>query len=163
MAKTLRGLFVVGALVLAAQACSGADPTVRGCGSIIRSLRAPGGEGGMRERFESLEAETQYRVYICGQQATLPPINFGYELARQGERTARHLRVKLASSEHDRTILDIIYVFSLMTDVSDYDPKSDVAMMRLLDENIKGMSNDQMRNYARGYYNEILNESRGER
>lgn len=92
-----------------------ADPAVRAeCPALWDAwlTKAP---ADVTARLPSESLETQYSVYLCGTQATHPPVKYLADvLASQGEQMASFLRQKLAGRPDDLTINDITRVLEHM-------------------------------------------------
>ena len=87
--------------------------------------------------FEKYDFDTQYKIYICGQQKVEPPmLHLASAFAREGGRIVPLLEAKLESAHNDLTIRDIVFVFKRMNDLGTYDVAGDKSLMGELREKV---------------------------
>jgi hypothetical protein len=151
-------LFVAVVLVaaLAVGGCApNVDPEVRDCPRLFDTYLVRGVQTETIRRFNSLDMETRYRIYICSHQYTHPPL-LGLEtyFARDVE-AAAFLESKLQQAEHDLTIRDIVDVFVEMSEQNSYDVAGDADLMELLQRKSAQIREPQWRNYTMQRLGEI--------
>ena len=99
--------------------------------------------------FESYDFETQYKIYICGQQCREPPdMGLAIPFARQGGRIVQPLKSKLQSTDNDQIISEIIFVFGVMSASGTYDVAGDKALMSELREKTSAIRDPAWRKMA---------------
>jgi len=89
--------------------------------------------------FQKYDLETQYKIYICGQQREPPMLGLVAPLAREGGRIVPLLKAKLESTNDDSTVEAIIYVFKEMNDLGTYDVAADKSLMEELRLKVSGI------------------------
>jgi len=90
--------------------------------------------------FEKYDFDTQYKIYICGQQKVEPPMmHLSLPFAREGGRIVPRLEAKLESAHDDLTIRDIVRLFRVMNDLGTYDVAADKSLMEELRSKVTGM------------------------
>ena len=111
------------------------------------------------EKFGSYDIETQYEIFICGNQTIHPPaIYLARPFALQGEKAADFLKVKLYETKNDHTIRDVILVFETMCVLNTYDVASDSELIRLFKNKTEIIKNDDWRIIVEQMVNRIINE-----
>ena len=85
--------------------------------------------------FGSLDIESQYAVFICGNQVREPPsIHLATPFAKEGVAVVGFLQAKLAAAHGDLTIRDILLVFTEMSRRKTYNVASDGDLMKVITE-----------------------------
>ena len=80
--------------------------------------------------FLKNDFDTQYKIYICGQQSVEPPmLHLASPFAREGRAIVKPLREKLRSTKKDKDVRDIVRVFREMSDLGSYDVVDDKPLM----------------------------------
>lgn len=88
--------------------------------------------------FRDLDLETQYTVFICGNQKREPPaIYLADTFAQGGVAAADFLREKLERANDDLTISDIILVLQRMSQRDTYDVASDAVLLGVVAAAVK--------------------------
>ena len=83
--------------------------------------------------FLKQDFDTQYKLYIYGSQQIEPPaIDLAYTMAKQGAKIVEPLRAKLEATHDDRTITDILFVFTAMSALESYDVAGNKPLMQEL-------------------------------
>jgi hypothetical protein len=114
-------------------------------------------------KFGSYDLETQYGIFICGNQGIHPPaIYLAEPFARGGEPAARFLQIKLSQAKDDPTIRDIVSVFVQMTRMGTYDVPGDSALMDLITVAVAGMKDDDWKRIAEGMVARIATYGKNE-
>ena len=86
-----------------------------------------------RVEFEKYDFDTQYDIFICSQQKVEPPeLELATLFASKGTAIIRPLEMKLNETRDDRTIRDIVFVFSEMSRQGTYDVASDKSLLNEL-------------------------------
>lgn len=85
--------------------------------------------------FRSFDVETQYAIFICGNQVREPPsIHLATPFAKEGEAVVGFLKRKLSTARGDLTIRDILLVFQEMSRRNTYNIAGDDDLMRVITE-----------------------------
>jgi len=85
--------------------------------------------------FGDLDIESQYAVFICGNQVREPPsIHLATPFAKEGPAVVGYLKAKLAAARGDLTIRDILLVFEEMSRRKTYDVVGDVDLMLVISQ-----------------------------
>jgi len=93
------------------------------------------------KKIHDYDLETQYDLYIVGQQANHPPtIYLADELAKNGKAIVPLLREKLESPhKYEATVSDIVLVLYQMAPQKTYDVRNDKALMALVEKRVSEM------------------------
>lgn len=84
--------------------------------------------------FGSLDVESQYAIFICGNQVREPPsIHLATPFAKEGEAVVGFLKAKLSAARGDLTINDIILVFEQMSRGKTYNVAGDAELMKVIE------------------------------
>lgn len=87
--------------------------------------------------FGDLDVESQYAVFICGNQVREPPaIYLATPFAKEGGSVVGFLKAKLAAARGDLTISDIILVFQRMSESEIYKVSGDPDLMKVIEDAI---------------------------
>lgn len=101
----------------------------------------------IEDEFLSHDMDTQYTIYICGNQYMHPPaLYLAAPFASQGERAATFLERKLV--EHpvdDATVRDILQVFVEMRVQRTYDLKSNEPLLNMLGARVRAIDDPELR------------------
>ena len=89
--------------------------------------------------FQKYDIETQYKIYICGQQREPPMLELSSPFAQEGGRIVPLLKMKLESTDNDSRIRDIVRLFREMNDLGTYDVAADTSLMEELRSKVTGM------------------------
>jgi hypothetical protein len=85
--------------------------------------------------FNEYPIDQQYAIYLYGNQVLHPPaLYLADALAANGQTIVAPLSDRLAASENDQTIRDLVMVFSAMNRLKSYDVARDASLMRRLTE-----------------------------
>ena len=139
-----------------AVACNGPrSAEVHDCRSVISQyLSKPSDE--TIAVFEAADPDTKYRIFICGNQAVEPPrLELATEFAKGGQGVEPFLRQKLAETQDEATIRDILQVYREMQFLGTYDVKADEELMQLLRERVRSIRDSFWREYCAGILTEI--------
>ena len=122
---------------------------LRICPSLAKTYLAQS-QAELDKEFISHDLDTQYAIYICGNQYIHPPkIHLKTPFASQGKSAAMFLKEKLLASEiSDSTVRDILLVFVEMTRQGTYDVRSDDGLMDVLVAKAGAVQHPQVRAYA---------------
>ena len=83
-----------------------------------------------KAEFEKYDFETQYKIYICSQQNVEPPaLELATVFAAEGGTIVKPLESKLEETDNDRTIRDIVFVFSEMCRQATHQVSMDKSLM----------------------------------
>lgn len=83
--------------------------------------------------FGTLDIESQYAVYICGNQVREPPsIHLATAFAKEGATAVGFLKAKLAAAKSDLTVRDILLVFEEMNRRRTYNVAGDSDLMSVI-------------------------------
>jgi hypothetical protein len=108
------------------------------------------------DEFKTHDLETQYSIYICGNQFRHPPaLHLAAPFASQGEPAAIFLKQKLATATGIATIRDILNVYAEMQRQHTYDVKGDTSLLLLFDQKISTIRDSYWRKYCDGIVGEI--------
>ena len=111
-------------------------------------------------QFGEYDFETQYRIYICGQQHAEPPdLGLVAPFAREGSRIVQPLKLKLEGTDDDETVRDIVYVFKEMNRLGTYDVAGDKALMGELREKTTAIRDPTWRQIAEERFQAIRTKS----
>lgn len=84
-------------------------------------------------QFSSLDIESQYAIFICGNQVREPPsIHLATPFAKEGQSVVGFLKAKLIAATSDLTIRDILLVFSDMSRYKSYNVVGDTDLMKVI-------------------------------
>lgn len=112
--------------------CDVGIPQLSGCPPVAVEYFVHHGWQDTRD-FTRLDLETQYAIFICGQQRMgAPRIELSEALAMEGAPAATFLKQKLARATDDLTIRDIINVLTLMQLRGTYQVADDPALLDLM-------------------------------
>ncbi len=89
--------------------------------------------------FQKYDIETQYKIYICGQQREPPMLELASPFAQEGGRIVPLLKMKLESTDNDLRIRDIVRLFREMNDLGTYNVAGDKSLMEELRSKVSGM------------------------
>ena len=89
--------------------------------------------------FQKYDIETQYKIYICGQQREPPMLELSSPFAREGGRIVPLLKLKLESTDNDLRIRDIVRLFREMNDLGTYNVAADKSLMEELRSKVSEM------------------------
>ena len=99
-----------------------------------------------RVEFEKYDFDTQYRIFICSQQKVEPPeLELATLFASKGTAIIKPLESKLNETNEDRTIRDIVFVFSEMSRQGTYEVASDKSLMDELQEKTNAIRDPTVR------------------
>ncbi len=83
--------------------------------------------------FDGYPIDQQYAIYLYGNQVLHPPALYLVDaFAANGQTIVAPLSDRLAASENDQTIRDLVMVFSAMNRLKSYNVAQDDALMRRL-------------------------------
>ncbi|MGH6755568.1 MAG: hypothetical protein ACREDP_25765, partial [Bradyrhizobium sp.] len=83
--------------------------------------------------FRSLDIDSQYAVFICGNQRREPPsIYLATPFAQEGKSVVGFLKAKLLAARGDLTITDILLVFEEMSRAQTYNVGGDDDLMKVI-------------------------------
>ena len=88
--------------------------------------------------FQKYDIETQYKIYICGQQREPPMLELVSPFAREGGHIVPLLKAKLENTSNDSTIEDIVYLFKEMNNLGTYNVAADKPLMEELRSKVTG-------------------------
>jgi hypothetical protein len=162
-ARPLRGLFRLGvvAALWASTGCRGpADPELGKCDFWIGAFYSKP----MAERirtFRSYDLESQYEIFLCGNDVVHPPALYLAEpFGEEGAAAVPLLKAKLANAKGDLVIRDIIVVFREMKQRGTYDFSKDRELSELMIEKVRGMRYQGWKTIVQTDLNEILDSHR---
>lgn len=159
MAYIRRLLIAFGATALASCGHPRADPAVGDCSAIARKYFEDQTLLVTRQQFSSYDLDTQYKIFVCGNQYEIPSFNLQIEFANEGARAVPFLQEKLRQSEVDLTTWDIVGVFSLMSASHQYDVRQDPSVMSLLRDKVRAIHDPNMRSAAQSQLDMISADS----
>jgi len=108
------------------------------------------------KKIHEYDLETQYDLYIVGQQVIHPPMMLDDELAKNGKAIVPLLREKLASPpKYEATVRDIVQVLDQMARQKTYDVRNDNALIALAEKRVS-----EMKGYWKSYTQEMLDDIR---
>jgi len=97
--------------------------------------------------FAEYSFDQQYAIYLYGNQVQHPPaIYLTDSFAAGGQDLVAPLSMRLAASEHDLTIRDLVMVFAAMNRLETYDVAHDESLMRSLTEATARMKETDWKN-----------------
>lgn len=106
--------------------------------------------------FGSYDLDSQYQIFLCGNQVLHPPaIYLAEPFARKGRVAVPLLKAKLELADDDLTIRDIILVFSEMSRLGSYSVSKDADLMKLIRKKADGMHDPEWRDIARENVNKL--------
>ena|SRR3972149_832591 len=148
-------LFVVLVAACEAPRVRSATPELQSCPTLaITYFRKP-----LKQtiaEFTSYGLETQYTIYLCGNQYMHPPaLHLATQFASGGQRAAVFLKEKLSQMDDDATIRDIVRVFVEMQRQGTYDVKGDSLLIQLLNEKVRSIQDGYWQNFCRELMGEI--------
>jgi hypothetical protein len=112
------------------------------------------------EEFRKRDAEDQYPMLICGNQAIHPPAQYLIRpLAQEGQPAAAFLKKKLLTATDDLTIRDIIMVFAEMNRSRTYDVINDRDLMTLIQSRAGAMKDPGWKIFVNQQLSEIGHSS----
>jgi len=99
--------------------------------------------------FTGYALNTQYVIYICGNQHIHPPaLYLAAPFASQGKKVVDLLSNKIASGVDDLTVRDILQVFVEMDRQKTYDVRSDEKVIETLTERVRNISDPRWKGYC---------------
>lgn len=108
------------------------------------------------EEFLRSDIETRYAIYLCGNQYMHPATQYLAEpFARGGKSVADFLRSKLAKTNDDLTVRDIVRVFVEMKSNRTYDVANDRDLMQLISARAETMKDAEWKRVVAGMVDEI--------
>lgn len=159
----MRARQIVPVCILAACSC-GRTPAraVADCPTLVRTYFALPLRQRIQE-FKTHDIDTQYRIYICGNQALEPPaLYLAPQFASGGLPVAALLKGKLAAGVDDPTTRDILQVFVAMAHQHSYDVKNDSVLMQLIETRTRAIRDPQWRTFAEKLVGEIAQHDSSE-
>ena len=137
------GTMIAGAIVVFSQtACSGTTRKVGDfyCSDLTETFFYGKSIKSRMSDFGNYPVEKQYAIFICGNQVIHPPaIYLVTPFANEGGQVIDFLTGKLAETNDDLTIRDIIFVIAEMSRLHTYDVAHNEKLMRSMEERVKGM------------------------
>lgn len=110
------------------------DSSNLGCSKLNKTFFSKPTTTQMAE-FSSLDIDSQYAVFICGNQVREPPsIHFATPFAKEGKSVVGFLKSKLVTASGDLTIRDILLVFSEMSRRKTYNVAGDADLIKVITE-----------------------------
>lgn len=110
--------------------------------------------------FGGLNVDSQYAVFICGNQVREPPsIHLATPFAKEGEAVVGFLKAKLAAARGDLTIRDILLVFAEMSRRGTYNVAGDDDLMRVITEAVGKVKDMDWRRTCEQSVREIRHEA----
>lgn len=107
-------------------------------------------------RFSNYTLEDQYSIYTCGNEVVHPPAMYlAGPLAMNGKAAVHFLKVKLLQAKNDLLIHNIILIFAEMSRRKTYDIMGDRQLVRLLDNSVAKMKNEEWRHMVDQMMKEI--------
>ena len=106
----------------------GKDPVVRDFFRKTSEERA--------KAFANYDIETQYAIFIYGQQGIRPPLFYDDNFAKGGTNIVGLLKEKLLQAEDDITIYNILMVLEKMTKQDTCDVAADKDLMLLVNKSV---------------------------
>lgn len=114
----------------------------------------------MVERFRGYDLETQFELFIVGNQIVHPPtLHLAREIAKRGPSLVPFLRRKLATTKNELTIRDIVLVLVEMDHLKLYDVSKDTLLIALAEKRTASMQS-LWKSTTQRYVEEIRNSSR---
>jgi hypothetical protein len=99
--------------------------------------------------FLKYDFDTQYKIYICGNQSVEPPMmHLASAFASEGTSVVNPLRKKLENATRDKDVRDIVRVFRVMSDLATYNVAADKPLMQELRLKVSDMRDDFWRELA---------------
>ncbi len=112
------------------------DSSSLGCSKLNKTFFSKPTTVQMAE-FGSLDIESQYALFICGNQVREPPsIHLATPFAKEGAAVVDFLQAKLAAARGDLTIRDILLVFAEMSRRKTYAVADNSDLMKVITEAI---------------------------
>lgn len=106
--------------------------------------------------FTARDLESQYMIYICGNQYIHPPaLHLAAPFASEGKPAALFLEQKLSAASSPSSIRDILNVYAEMQRQKTYDVKSNASLIQLLDTKISTIADSYWRDHCQGILNTI--------
>ena len=97
-------------------------------------------------QFGSYDVESQYDIFICGNQVVHPPATYlAGPFAMEGESVVHFLKTKLLQAKDDQTIRDVILVFTEMSRRKTYDVARNSDLMVLITDSVARIKDDDWR------------------
>jgi hypothetical protein len=125
----------VALMLVWSRASAAEDSSMLGCSKFNKTFFGRPTTIQMSE-FSSLYIDSQYAVFICGNQVREPPsIHLVTAFAKEGESVVGFLKAKLAASG-DLTIRDILLAFSEMSRRKTYNATGDADLMKVTIETV---------------------------
>ena len=160
--KVMISRAVFSTLLLGSSVCQSAmveSPTEHECDRLISSFFMKLNAVERQEQFSHLDIDTQYSVYICGNQKVHPPtVYLAESFSRQGKKIIPFLTDKLLSTKSDHSIRDIVYIFGWMQRLKIYDVASDVALIELINNKTSEIHNEFWREHVKKEVAEIISK-----
>lgn len=117
------------------------DSQLRDCSAFDREYFSRYEPEQLAREFVRLSRETQYEMFICGQQRIEPPATFlARAFASEGPAVVPLLAEKLRTSPNDLTTRDIVAVFQAMALTGSYEVRANASLLHLLREKVDTMS-----------------------
>lgn len=113
-------------------ACAPSRPELARCPEIAQEYFS---EHNRRDTADylSYDVETQFEIYICGQQFMMPAhLELATAFASQGETVVPYLRAKLREELSDETFRDIVWLYREMYRLETYDVGEDLETMEMM-------------------------------
>jgi hypothetical protein len=111
--------------------------------------------------FLTFNLSKQYAVFICGNQTVHPPaMHLAEPFAMGGPTTAEFLKSRIAETNDDLTISDIVFVFKEMSRKRTFDAAGDPDLIRLLMDKTGHIENQHLRGTAQRALSEIGSTNR---
>jgi hypothetical protein len=131
---------------------------LRACPGLARTYFAHGTQVVERD-IASHDLDTQYTIYICGNQYMHPPWMLTEGFVARGGTAASYLKRKLMDPGiPDPTVRDIVDVFADMARQSTYDVKGDSSLVALMESRSARIRAPEWRAYVQGKVREIRNQ-----
>ena len=109
--------------------------------------------------FQKYDIDTQYKIYICGQQREPPMLELSSPFAREGGRIVPLLKMKLQSTDNDLRIRDIVRLFREMNSLGTFDVAADKSLMEELRSKVTGMKDPAWQKITENMLLEIREKS----
>jgi hypothetical protein len=110
-------------------------------------------------QFQNYDIESQYAIYICGNQIVHPPaIYLAKAFAMEGKEVVDFLSAKLINAKDDLTIRDIILVFRYMHWLKTYDVLGDKHLVDHIIESSERVQDEEWKRIVKNDVYEIMYE-----
>lgn len=140
-------------LLLGSSGCQSAmveSPTEHECDRLISSFFMKLNAEQRQEEFAHFDIDTQYSIYICGNQKVHPPtVYLAESFSKEGKKIIPFLTDKLLSTKSDSSIRDIIYIFGWMQRLKIYDVASDGVLIDLINKKTFEIHNESRRAHVK--------------